>query len=364
MISSLESIDWYRFLDRDPLRPASAPGAVASRRKPILITGAGGSIGSALALRLARDGAELILLESSEAGLHELHGDLPKFIGRARQFFYLGSAGDRELLLEILERHEPGVVFHTAAFKHVPLLEQQPLAAITNNVFGTLAVTESAAEHESRVVLLSTDKAVEPCSVMGATKRVAEQIVLDKSGQVVRLANVIESRGSVSEVFARQIANGHTLTVTDAAAERYFITLAEAVGLLMAASDNSERSSILVPRLERSHRISKLANFMAATLAPGREIAIEFTGLRAGEKLSEKLVADDEIRTESPEGAMFLIEPQKRISSLRESLEELEKGVMRRDLTASLSLLRELVPHYQPSGAVLSRANESTVLHE
>ncbi len=141
--------------------------------------------------------------------------------------------GDQGLLEHIFAAHAPRIVFHAAAFKHVPLIEEQPFAAIANNIFATATLTCAAAAHHARVILLSTDKAVQPASFMGATKRVAEHIVRSAGGTVFRLGNVLGSSDSVSEIFAQQIARGGPITVTDPAARRYFLTLEEAVNLLL-----------------------------------------------------------------------------------------------------------------------------------
>lgn len=365
MIPALQHIDWHGFLQRAPLPQATAEDIAALRRTPILITGAGGSIGAGIALRLAQAGVELILLEASEPTLHDLHCSLTTISASAQQSFYLGNAADRDLLAEIFLRHTPAIVIHTAAFKHVPILEDQPLAAIANNVFGTRAVTEVAADHRARVVLLSTDKAVAPRSVMGATKSAAEKIVLASDGIVVRLANVLGSRGSVSEVFADQIATRRALTVTDPAAERYFLTLEEAVDLLIAAAASPDRPSIVVPLLTKAHRIAELAEFMTNTLAPGSDLPVKFTGMRPGEKLSERLWADDEDAIEDRARGILRIAPkvcshrslEARLQSLKESLEA-------RDITSALHSLRHLVPAYEPGAAVLALTSPAAVVHE
>ena len=214
VISPLNDLNWRSFLGRPPLSSPPPDGIEALRQQPILITGAGGSIGSALALRLAALAPSmLVLLEASESNLYALQRDwaeLQTANPRAScpMAPVLGSVADQPLLDEIFALHAPLIVFHAAAFKHVPLMEEQPLAAISNNVFATQTLTETATAHGARVVLLSTDKAVQPASVMGATKRVAEQIVLSSGGTTLRLANVLASRDSVAEVFTRQIAQG------------------------------------------------------------------------------------------------------------------------------------------------------------
>jgi FlaA1/EpsC-like NDP-sugar epimerase len=349
-----EDIDWHSFLGRPPL-PSLARNALSYlSRDPILITGAGGSIGSALSRRLVKSGCKVITLEASESNLYELDKQLRGASARGALRMYLGDAGDSALLAEIFGEYRPQVVFHAAAFKHLPLLEQQPLAAIANNVSVTKAVADKASEHGARVVLLSTDKVVTPSSVMGASKQVAEQIVLACGGNVVRLANVLGSRGSVSEVFAGQIAAGESLTLTDAAAERYFLTVKEAVELLLAAGVDANGGAILVPDLKKAHRIGELARFMEKVLAPGGEVRIEFTKLRAGEKLTELLWGADEKAIADPARGMVRIEPQTwRRESIDDRLRLLISNVERRDVAGAMAALRELVPDYVASATVL-----------
>jgi FlaA1/EpsC-like NDP-sugar epimerase len=351
--SPLETLQWHAFLSRAPL-PEASRGAVSSLiQHPILITGAGGSIGSALALRLASAGATTILLESSENSLHDLQQDLAGAVDNAN--FYLGCVSDRSLLDEIFSLHCPSLVFHAAAHKHVPLMEEQPLAALANNIFATETLVSSASAHNARVVLISTDKAVAPASMMGATKRLAEQIVLSSGGTALRLGNVLASRGSVTEVFARQIASGLPLTVTDPAARRYFLTVAEAVELLLTAA-SEHAPCLLVPLLPQPHFIADLARFMARALAPDRESTIEFTHLRPGDKESEQLWSDSE--TPHPATASSLLclrSPLPPRSQLQAQLATLHRAVQSRDLPAALSTLRILVPDYTPSNEVLAQ---------
>lgn len=356
MTALVEKIDWYSFLGRAPL-PAAGPESLKSlSRHPVLITGAGGSIGSALVRRVVALGCEVIRLESSEANLHEVQSaSNGERLWRAGSF-YLGSAGDPVLMDEIFTVHRPHLVFHTAAFKYVPLLEEQPLAAIANNVFATETVAAAASRHGARMVLLSTDKAVAPASVMGATKYVAEQIVLANGGFVVRLANVLGSRGSVSEVFAAQIASGTPLTVTDREAQRYFITILEAVELLVAASVE-DRGGLFVPQLEKAHNIVDLAQFLTKALVPGREVPIEFTHLRPGEKKRERLWSLDESPGEISRDGLVRVEAlSRRANRFTESLTELRTRVVKRDPGGAIRCLCELVPRYEPSAEILSRA--------
>jgi len=363
VIPSLESIDWHSFLARPPL-PTPSPETIRSLiGHPILITGAGGSIGSVLAFHLASAGAHIILLESSEGSLFDLQREFENLTPSPHPTFYLGSVADRALLDEILSLHRPRIVFHTAAYKHVPIIEEQPLAAIDNNVLATETLIAAASAGNARVVLLSTDKAVVPASVMGATKRVAEQMVLNVGGTVLRLGNVLASRGSVAEVFARQIAAGIPLSVTDPAARRYFLTIAEAVDLLAAAAADPRCPALFVPQLPAPHFITDLARFMARRLAPNHDTPIEFARLRSGDKESEQLWSASE--TPQPiysDGLVHLDSPSIARSQLQTLLATLRDAVQSRDLAAALAVLRVLVPDYTPGNAVLTQ--RSTALSQ
>ena len=362
MTRSLESIDWHAFLARPRLPSPSPQSLDALRNKPILVTGAGGSIGSALALRLAALApSQLILLEASESHLYALQRTWSDAGVAAPVTFILGSVTDNALLDEIFAVHVPRIVFHAAAFKHVPLMEQQPLAAIANNVFGTHALVSAASARSARVVLLSTDKAVEPASIMGATKRVAEHIVLAARGTVLRLGNVLASRDSVAEVFAHQIAHGGPITVTDPAARRYFLTLDEAAGLLLAAASGPELPALLAPALLAPHFIADLARFMACELAAGPTIPIEFTHPRPGDKEVEDLFSSAESAQPAHSTSLLRIHSQLLgHNQLHCALTALRAALDARDLAAALAALRALVPGYAPGAALLVLAGKSS----
>lgn len=365
VISPLGNLNWSGFLTRPPL-PSPTPSHLAAlRRQPILITGAGGSIGSALAQRLAALAPSvLVLLEASESNLYTLQRDFAQLpaANRCPIAPILGSTADQSLLQEIFALHAPRLVFHAAAFKHVPLMEEQPLAAISNNIFATCALVSQATRSAARVVLLSTDKAVEPASVMGATKRVAEQIVLSSGGSVLRLANVLASRDSVAEVFANQIAQGGPLTVTDPAARRYFVTLDEAVNLLLIAATYTEPRAILAPHLPAPHLIADLACFMARELAPEVEIPLAFTGLRPGDKETELLWPTSAApHPTGLAGVVSLAQPLLSAPQLDARLAALLAALEARALEAALAQLRRLVPDYTPSPAVLNLSRSSSL---
>ncbi|HVX57520.1 MAG TPA: polysaccharide biosynthesis protein, partial [Candidatus Saccharimonadales bacterium] len=197
MIQRVQSLDWRSFLRRPRLPSPPLDALDALYRPTVLVTGAGGTIGSALALRLGNICPLTLLLDSSESRLYDLQQSWAAESVPGAMRPILGDAADRTLLDEVFTVHAPRIVFHTAAFKHIALCEEQPLAAIANNVFGTWSLTRAASAAGARVVLLSSDKAVEPTSVVGATKRLSERIVLAAGGSVVRLGNVLGSRGSV-----------------------------------------------------------------------------------------------------------------------------------------------------------------------
>lgn len=356
MISSLEGIDWRSFLGRPALPAPSDEVLDAITQERILITGAGGSIGSALALRLALLAPrELLLLESSESLLFALGNCLRKSAPACSPKLVLGSVLDGNLLDETFDLHQPSLVFHAAAYKQVPLLEEHPFASIETNVFGTDALAQAAVQDKARLILLSTDKAVEPASVMGATKRVAELIVLEFGGTVLRLGNVLASSGSVAELFLAQIAGGGPMTVTDPAARRYFLSLEEAVDLLLSASMEAGHAQVFIPALPSQHFVTDLARFMARALAPDRTIDIEFTEPRPGDKESEKLFGSDE-RTEPvrASGLQSLFSPRIDTHTLRRTLSHLRGSLDARDLASALAALRSLVPDYASSAILRS----------
>lgn len=358
MISLLGTLNWGRFLARPRLPSPSLAALDALYRAPMMITGAGGSIGSALSQRIAGlSPSELILLDASESRLYELRQDWRTNGTPGGMKTSLGSVNDAGLLQELFGAFRPKIVFHAAAFKHVPLLEEHPLAAITNNIFGTLALVRCAAEHQTRVVLLSTDKAVRPSSIMGATKRVSERLVLASGGVVLRLGNVLATRDSVTETFARQLAAGKPLTVTDPAARRYFLTLDEAVNLLVVAAAEPETSLLLAPELAQPHFITDLAHFMAEELTPERSVELDFVGRRPGDKDVEEFWSETESPRPAQQSGLLSIQSlAMNDAELQEHLESLRSAIEARDLTGALGALVAMVPEYTPSSAVLALA--------
>jgi len=269
----------------------------------------------------------------------------------------LGSVCDGEALAELLERHRPQIVFHAAALKHVPLMERNPFAAVENNALGTYTLARAAVEHGvEHLVLASTDKAVDPASIMGASKRIAELVVLATGSAgtrmtAVRLCNVMGSQGSVLPLFLEQIAAGGPLTVTDREACRYFITMDRAVESLVEALCSRSNASILIGDPGPAMRILDLAEHLIRARASSA--AIEFTGLRPGDKLSERLLSSGErLAAECIAGASSLRVVESSAlsrSAIHVELGELQEAVRSRDMARLLRGVWTLVPEYRPS---------------
>lgn len=326
-------------------------------KKRVLITGAAGSIGSALTNAVsAAHPASLVLLDTSESGLYHLDRHLQK-IGSRGNTLILGSICDRDLLSHLFQQHRPQIVLHAAALKHVPLMERNPFAAIETNALGTLALAQATVTHAAeQLILVSTDKAVDPLSIMGAAKRIAELILLTLDANAtrmtsVRLCNVIGSQGSVLPLFLEQIASGGPLTVTHPEASRYFLSLDSAVQAILAALHVQSSPALLIPGPGAPTRILHLAEHLLKThKSPA---AIEFTGLRPGDKISESLLSGRERRSASPAdeaSILYAIEgPAPSHALVLAVMSELRQAIQTRDLPRLLTAIHALVPEYQPS---------------
>ena len=330
----------------------------------VLVTGAGGSIGSEICRQVAGFGpAELVLLDHDETHLHDTASVLESPCHQA-----LVDINDRETLFEVFERYRPDVVLHTAAHKHVPVLEDHPVEAARTNVFGTLNVIDAcAAFGVTRFLLISSDKAVRPSSIMGASKRAAEQVLLHRSPQgglycAVRFGNVLGSRGSVIPTFARQIKSGGPVTVTDPRMTRFFMSVEEAVQLVLQASLLSEGRDIFMLEMGEPVPIIDLARRMIQ-LSGGRvdvDIPIKIVGIRPGEKLSEDLCEPDEEiwETEHPSISRLLpvTAPQdwfdSCLSQLGDAMYRGDAGKVRQLLFAIAGLAHE----GEPSGPIMPGA--------
>ncbi len=307
-------INPHDFLGRSPVTISLRRSLAYLRGRRVLITGAGGSIGSELARQLLSGGAHrLYLFDHEENSLYEIEKELRILqdagVGEAASVVpVVGELKDRDFMDFIIGRLQADVVFHCAAYKHVPMLEANPVEAVKNNVFGTKHLVDAALKHGvSRLVLISTDKAVDPVCVYGASKMLAEEIVLHAStdstdSMVVRFGNVFDSRGSIVPLFRKQIEAGGPVTITDPRASRYFMTLPESASLVLKAGGVGEGGTLYILDMGEPVLIRELAEQMIRFYGyePGREIAIETIGLRPGEKLEERLFSPDERPVPTP----------------------------------------------------------------
>ncbi len=301
-------------LGREPVEVDFEGVSAYLRGQTVLITGAGGSIGSELCRQVARAGASrLILVDQAESPLYEIERELVDERNFPASVPVIADVCNREKLRQIFDRYRPGIVFHAAAYKHVPMMEANPLEGVRNNVLGTKVVAEVAVEFEAkRFVLISTDKALIAQAVYGQSKALCEWIVEAYGSRedvstrfcAVRFGNVLESAGSVIRIFKRQIAKGGPVTVTHPEMSRYFMTTPEAISLVIQAGSIGGRGEIFVLDMGEPVKILDLAHNMIRLSGrePEREIPIEFIGARAGEKLHEQLWGEDETvgETEHP----------------------------------------------------------------
>jgi FlaA1/EpsC-like NDP-sugar epimerase len=341
--------------------------------KTILVTGAGGCIGSALVRTLASSNPRfLVLLDHSEQNLHEINFQL-EASGKSSYAAILGDILDAPLLTEIFDRYRPQTIYHAAAFKHVPLMETNPIAVVRNNALGTWEMAKTAARFGAeRLLMISTDKAVNPRSVMGASKRVAELVLLRLSDakantsntkmNAVRLGNVLGSQGSVGPLFQQQIRQGGPVTVTHPEASRYFLMLSETVELILASAAIDDSGSIFIPKMCEPVKILDFAEHMIreASLETPRDVEIVITGLRPGDKLEEELVRPDEtLRPSSDERLYRAVGPPYDERVLDASFQNISESVRERNLAALLAALCRLIPEYKPSETLLSLLNPS-----
>ncbi|MCX2865113.1 nucleoside-diphosphate sugar epimerase/dehydratase [Paucibacter sp. PLA-PC-4] len=304
-VDQLRDIEPEDLLGREPVVLDEGGISECINGKVVLVTGAGGSIGSELCRQVARYGpATIVLYELSEFALYTIEQELSEKFPRIPLVRLVGDVKDLEHLRYVFGKYKPQIVFHAAAYKHVPLMEEEnALACLRNNTLGTYHATLAAAEHGAeRFVLISTDKAVNPTNVMGATKRAAELVISHMAGQenktkfmAVRFGNVLGSSGSVIPKFKEQIAKGGPVTVTHPDITRYFMTIPEAARLVVQAAAIGETGQVYVLDMGEPVRIVDLARDMIRLSGRSQqEIRIEFSGLRPGEKLYEELLADSD----------------------------------------------------------------------
>lgn len=356
-IATIRPLQLQDLLERDQIMVARERVGRYLQGQVVLVTGAGGSIGSEISRQIvALKPRRLVLLGRGENSIYEILTELRQTHGEsltAEEFELvpcITNVTDRNGLARAFAKFQPTVVFHAAAHKHVPLMEAQPLEACRNNIFGTLNVMELCREYKVKsLVVLSTDKAVAPSSVMGATKRVTELLIhtSNEAGfSAVRFGNVLGSRGSVVPTLQRQIERGGPLTITSPEMTRYFMTIPEAVSLVLAAGAEAERGEIYVLEMGHPVKIVDLAENLIrlSGLTPHRDIEIVYTGVRPGEKLHEELVYQEEVSSPASIPGVIKVTPQAIPGDWPGTLlDELRADVERGDEHAARKRLFELL---------------------
>lgn len=354
-VRTLRDINIEDLLRRDPIHLdfAKITGYIAG--KTVLITGAGGSIGSEISRQVSRVGAkEIILLGRGENSIYEIYQELKVKFPDQLYRTVIANITDKQRMTEVFAKYKPQVVFHAAAHKHVPLMEIQPAEAVRNNVFGTKNVAELADAYHSEIfVLISTDKAVNPTSVMGATKRCAE-LVLQEINQhsetkyvTVRFGNVLGSRGSVVPLFEKQIAAGGPVTITHPEMTRFFMSIPEAVQLVLQAGSQAEGGEVFLFDMGKPVKIMDMACDLIQLhgLKPDQDIKLVYTGLRPGEKLYEELLTSEEGTASTKHEKIF----KAKINPLDTAELERDLDILanNRDTMTILQTIKRMIPTYK-----------------
>ena len=359
-MNSLRDVQIEDLLGRDPVHLDNKNINSLIKNKTVLVTGGGGSIGSELCRQIVKyDPKRLVIVDIYENNLYDIEMELRAEYPKLNLEAIVASVRDKARLNNVFETYKPEIVFHAAAHKHVPLMEKSPLEAIKNNVFGTYNVVNCADEYEvEKFVLISTDKAVNPTNIMGASKRVCEMIIQAKNKvskteyAAVRFGNVLGSNGSVIPLFKKQIERGGPVTVTHKDITRFFMTIPEAVQLILQAVTYAKGGEIFVLDMGEPVKIYDLAVSLIKLLGyePNVDIPIEITGLRPGEKLYEEILMSEEGLTSTKHNKIFITEPMSiTMEELEEKLEKLKELLkLEKDENSEVKkYIKEIVPTFK-----------------
>lgn len=371
IFDSLRDVEIEDILGREAVKLDNENIEQLLHNKTILVTGGGGSIGSELCRQIVKYKPEkLVILDIYENSLYDVELELKMKYPQIKIDAVIASVRDKKRLTEIFRTYHPDLVFHAAAHKHVPLMENSPLEAIKNNVFGTYNVVNSCDEFQvKKFILISTDKAVNPTNIMGATKRMCEMLVQAKNKVsqteyvAVRFGNVLGSNGSVVPLFKKQIAKGGPVTVTDKEITRFFMTIPEAVELVLQAMTYAKGGEIFVLDMGEPVKIYDLAESLIklSGLVPNRDIKIEITGLRPGEKLYEEILMNEEGLEKTRHDKIFVAEPMEiTMEEIVEKLGKFEELLERKaiSITGVKQTMKQIVPTFQEPNHVNERKEE------
>ena len=358
-VSKLKEVEIEDLLGRDPIQINTEEVLNSVHNKVILVTGGGGSIGSELCRQIAaHHPKQLIILDIYENSVYEIQQELLRKYPELNQVVLIASVRNTARIEKIFETYRPDIVYHAAAHKHVPLMETSPNEAIKNNVFGTYKTAQAAAKYGvKKFVLISTDKAVNPTNIMGASKRICEMVIqmmnhtTDTNFVAVRFGNVLGSNGSVIPLFKQQIAAGGPVTVTDPNIIRYFMTIPEAVSLVLQAGAYARGGEIFVLNMGEPVKILDLATNLIklSGYKPGEDIEIKFTGPRPGEKMYEELLMNEEGLKETANKMIFIGKPiEFDEEEFRRQLDLLEQEAVNEDGDIRKEVMK-IVPTYHPT---------------
>ena len=370
-MSMLREVQIEDLLGREPVCTEMASVMAYVEQQIVLVTGGGGSIGSELCRQIAmHHPKQLIIFDIYENNAYDLQMELQNRYPDLNMLVLIGSVRDEGRIMSVFDTYRPNIVFHAAAHKHVPLMENSPNEAVKNNIIGTFNVAKAAdAYHAAKMILISTDKAVRPTNIMGASKRICEMVIQEFSQKskteyaAVRFGNVLGSNGSVIPLFKKQIAGGGPVTVTHPDITRYFMTIPEAVSLVLQAGAFAKGGEIFILDMGEPVHILDLAKKMISLsgYTAGKDIKIVFTGLRPGEKLYEELLIDDSHLIKTANDKIFVCQQESiDIFLLKSRMKALYKAAYE-EQTDIKALIRDIVPEYREPEEV---NREAAMLHE